>query len=250
MARWLSGSLQDADDEVALLALFDGIGGARRSFELCGVNLAVYMSCEIDEPARRVVRYTWPTRVEMGSVVDLTADAVAKVLQEHPRVKLLVVVGGFPCKGMSSASITGEGLLNVHSVLLFEMLRVLRELREQLEIPVEYIGECVASMKPEQRVECTRLFGVTPVMADGGDISHTRRQRLYWCSIAAQMKWACGTSDWHGCLRLHIPGGPGPTSRWKAPRVAWPRLSTVDRFATFLRARRVSGDGAAPAFLL
>ena len=27
------------------------------------------------------------------------------------------------------------------SVLLFEMLRVLRELREQLEIPVEYMGD-------------------------------------------------------------------------------------------------------------
>ena len=237
VARWLQGSLQAADEEIALLAVFDGIGGARRAVELCNVNVAVYMSVEIHEPAKRVVRYAWPTRVELGSVRDVTVERIAAILLEFPRVRVLLVVGGFPCKGLSSANIGGAGITNEHSVLIFELLRLIRELREGLTCTVEFVAECVASMSPDQRVECTRLFGVSPILVHAHDISHARRSRLYWCSFAANVEWGCPTSDWHGCLQLHIPGGPGPTSRWKGGKVSWPRRSSVDRFNTFLRAR-------------
>ena len=89
-----------------------------------------------------------------------------------------------------SANIDVQGLENAHSVLLFELLRLLRGLRERAPFAVEFVGECVASMKPTERVEVARLSGVTPIMIDAADISHARRRRLYWCSHAAQTE--CG----------------------------------------------------------
>ena len=64
--QWLAGGVSRADDEVALLACFDGIGGARRALELAGVNVAAYLSCEVDEPAKRVVRYSAQPALRSG----------------------------------------------------------------------------------------------------------------------------------------------------------------------------------------
>ena len=235
--QWLGGSISRADDEVALLACFDGIGGARRAMELAGVNVAAYLSCEVDEPAKRVVRYSWPTRHEMGSITKLTGQAVAEVLELFPRVLLLLVCSGFPCKGLSSSNIQGDGLQNKQSVLLFELIRLLGELRSVLNIKVRFLAECVASMGEQERMECSRLLGCAPVIIDGACISHCRRERLYWSDWFAEVAWQAPRSLRRGVLELRPPGGPGVTARWKRPGVRWPRSSGLDRFATFLRAR-------------
>jgi site-specific DNA-cytosine methylase len=97
--------------------------------ELAGVNVAAYLSCEVDEPAKRVVPYSWPTRTEVGSIRNLTGQKVAEFLEGFPRILLLLVVAGFPCKGMSASNIHGSGLRDKQSVLLFELVRLRAELR-------------------------------------------------------------------------------------------------------------------------
>ena len=54
-----------------LISLFDGIGGARRAFELLGLGLAGYCSAETHGPASRVARYAWPDIWEIGDVCAL-----------------------------------------------------------------------------------------------------------------------------------------------------------------------------------
>ena len=208
------------------------------------------MSSEVDPPAMRVVQYAWPTRIDMGPVQTITGERVAQMLQAYPRVRKLYVVAVFPCKGFSSANSGSKGLDNVQSVLLFELVRVIRELERDLAcvgISVRFCAECVASMKEPDRVHCTRLLGCAPLVIDAGEISHARRQRLLWCNFASEVSWHCPTSEWHDTLRLEPSGGPGPVSRWKAAHVAWPRKSGLDRFATFLRAR--PKDKEPPLFL-
>eukprot|EP00973_Karenia_brevis_P093802 12419168-Karenia_brevis.AAC.1 len=58
-----------AQDSVILLSLFDGISGARRSLDLAGINVGLYVSCETDAQACRVTRYAWPDVLEMGDVL-------------------------------------------------------------------------------------------------------------------------------------------------------------------------------------
>ena len=150
---------------------------------------------------------------------------------------MLLVVAGFPCKGLSSANIGGAGLQNKDSVLLFELVRLLGELRDVLSIKVRFLAECVASMSEAERVECSRLLGCAPVVVDASWISHCRRERLYWGDWFAEVAWQSTLNMRRGVLELRPPGGPGSTTRWKKPGVSWTRATGLDRFATFLRAR-------------
>ena len=207
--QWLAGGVSRADDEVALLACFDGIGGARRAMELAGVNVAAYLSCEVDEPAKRVVRYSWPTRTEVGSITSLTGRKVAEHLEGFPRILLLLVVAGFPCKGLSSSNINGSGLRDKQSVLLFELVRLLVELREALTIKVRFLAECVASMNEAERMECSRLLACAPIVVDSAEISHCRRERLYWgdwfAEVACRLRSACAAVCFSSSLQA-VPG--------------------------------------------
>ncbi|CAK0817390.1 unnamed protein product [Prorocentrum cordatum] len=56
----------DFRDEVVLLSLFDGIGGARRALDLLGLTPALFLSAEIDAEAKRVTKYAWPDVLESG----------------------------------------------------------------------------------------------------------------------------------------------------------------------------------------
>ena len=108
--------------------------------EQAGVTVAAYLSCETDERATRDVRYSWPTRTEVSSITRLTGRKIAGHLEAHPRILLLRVVAGFPCKGLSSSNIHGAGLRDKQSVFLFELVRLLAELRQELTIKVHYHG--------------------------------------------------------------------------------------------------------------
>ena len=53
---------------VLLVSLFDSVGGARRSFDLLGVRLVGFVSCECDPRARKVVEATWPEVMSIDDV--------------------------------------------------------------------------------------------------------------------------------------------------------------------------------------
>ena len=92
----------------------------------------------------------------------------------------MLVVAGFPCKGLSSSNIHGAGLRDKQSFLPFELVRLLAELRQELTIKVHFLAECVASMNEAERMECSRLLGCAPVVVDAACITHCRRERLCW----------------------------------------------------------------------
>ena len=232
------------------------------------------MSSEVDPPAMRVVQYAWPTRIDMGPVQPITGERVAQMLHAYPRVRKLYVVAGFPCKGFSSANPGAKGLDNVQSVLLFELVCVIRELERDLAcvgISVRFCAECVASMKESDRVHCTRLLGCAPLVIDAGEISHARRQRLSGailplrCHGIAQPP--CGTThcDWnrpvvpapspdgrqrtsHGCARVDSIGlqpSSVPGRRTRSRRSSWPTAVTAATNTPCVFGRR-RGTGPLP----
>ena len=148
--RWLGSGVTRGDEEAGLLAIFDEIGRARRAFGLIGCGVVVYMSSEVNPSANRVLQYAWLTRVDVGPVQQVTGVYLAQIMHSYPRVRYLYVVGGFPCKGFSLANPDAKGLASAQSVLLFELVRVLRELEDGLvgaRVRVRFLAECVASIK-------------------------------------------------------------------------------------------------------
>ena len=89
---------------MAILSVFDGIGGIRRAFELAGTTPALFLTCEIDREAQRVMRRAWPDAFELGDIRDVKADDLARRIGSRGRIRSLLVSAGFPGQGMSGLS--------------------------------------------------------------------------------------------------------------------------------------------------
>jgi DNA (cytosine-5)-methyltransferase 1 len=108
---------------ITIGSLFSGIGGLElgieSAFAAAGVPARVAWQVEQDEYCRAVLAKHWPGADR--SVVDVRAAGLSL-----PRVDVLC--GGPPCQDISGAG-KQEGLSGERSGLLFEYLRIVRELR-------------------------------------------------------------------------------------------------------------------------
>lgn len=99
-------------------SLFAGIGGFDLGFERAG--FAVAWHAEIDRAASAILRYRWPEVPNLGDVTKIDGAAIEPVD---------VICGGFPCQDLSVAG-KRAGFTGKRSVLAFEFLRIVREMRE------------------------------------------------------------------------------------------------------------------------
>lgn len=99
-------------------SLFAGIGGFDLGFERAGFSLAWH--AEIDKAASAILRYRWPDVPNLGDVTKIDGAAIEPVD---------VICGGFPCQDLSVAG-KRAGFTGTRSVLAFEFLRIVREMRE------------------------------------------------------------------------------------------------------------------------
>ena len=237
LSHWLEGGTGRADNELLLLSLFDGIGGARRALELCRVGVACYAASETASAAKRVTRYSWPSPVDLGDVKNITGATVHQLLLKYPTVTKILLVGGAPCQGLSGVNRRRTGLKHPESTLFHEIPRIVKEIRAlEVTVELEFFVENVASMTAATRLEISECLGCSPVRLCNSAFSHARRPRLYWCSFCNWIQWSCETRWRGGVLELLPEACTGPTSRWKKPGVAWKRSSALARLPTFLRA--------------
>lgn len=99
-------------------SLFAGVGGFDLGFERAG--FAVAWHAEIDKAASAILRYRWPEVPNLGDVTKIDGAAIEPVD---------VICGGFPCQDLSVAG-KRRGFAGERSVLAFEFLRIVREMRE------------------------------------------------------------------------------------------------------------------------
>lgn len=110
----------------------------------------------------------------MGSVVD--AD-----FSQYEGFDLLI--GGSPCQNLSRMG-NGEGLWGDESILFFEYVRALKEVK-----PKYFLLENNASMSKKNKDIITKIMGVEPVFIDSIDFSAQNRKRLYWTNIPVK-EWS------------------------------------------------------------
>ena len=171
-------------DVVGLVSLFDGIGGARRSFDLLGVELAAFAISEISEPACKIVRHVWPEVQEWGDIKQVGKEQIQSFLRSALHLRVIFIAAGSPCQDVSGLNANGKGLLGQSSSLLFEALRVIdliKELAKGIEVCV--LIENVKSMDshgPESRRAFSRLLNVLPICSCPSNFCDVRRPRYYW----------------------------------------------------------------------
>lgn len=99
-------------------SLFSGVGGFDIGLERAGHEIAWHS--EIEPHACAVLRERWPDVPNLGDVTKIDGAAIPPVD---------VICGGFPCQDLSVAG-KRRGFEGERSVLAFEFLRIVREMRE------------------------------------------------------------------------------------------------------------------------
>ena len=101
------------------LDLFSGIGGFSLGLERTG-GFETVAFCEIDEWCRSQLARNWPGVPVHTDIGELDGQTIGHVD---------IVTGGFPCQDVSFANTTAKGIDGARSGLVFELLRVIREVR-------------------------------------------------------------------------------------------------------------------------
>jgi site-specific DNA-cytosine methylase len=153
-----------------ILSLFDGIGCAKLALNKSDIKYNKYYSSEIDKFAIGVVDYNFDDVIHVGDI---------REIQNLPVIDLLV--GGSPCQDLSSGSHAGQGLAGQQSGLLFEYIRVFKELK-----PKWFLLENVKPRKPEWKDEIDRLMGCESILINSDIFVPQNRPRYYWTNIPIQ----------------------------------------------------------------
>lgn len=154
-----------------ILSLFDGMSCGQIALREIGVKVDKYFASEIDKHAIAQTQLNFPETIQLGSVTEVKAT-------DLPPIDLLI--GGSPCQGFSFA---GKQLnfSDPRSVLFFEYVRILKEIRE-INPNVKFLLENVR-MKRQFEAVISEQLGLQPVMINSALVSAQNRVRLYWTNI-------------------------------------------------------------------
>lgn len=156
---------------ITVLSLFDGMSCGQIALRELGIKVKTYFASEIDGAAIQTTNLNFPDTVQLGDVRNVKAANL-------PKIDLLI--GGSPCQGFS---ICGKRLNfeDPRSVLFFEFVRVLNEVREK-NPDVLFLLENV-KMKREFEGVISQYLGLQPVQINSALVSAQNRIRLYWTNI-------------------------------------------------------------------
>lgn len=224
---------------VLVIALFSGIGGTFRIYDLLDVIPLGGIAVDIHAPANRIVSRRWPGVEILRDIRLITRDDVAKWRRTFHTAREIHLWGGFPCRDLSSARAGRLNLAGSESGLFFEFLRIWQLLVDEFppEVEIKVAAENVASMDESASMEISHWMQCQPYFLDSADAVPLRRPRLCWTNVNLE-----------GCLhgitllpdrrwvRVEAKAPFPTTSQWITPGFEWPGERDVGCFPTCMRA--------------
>ena len=89
--------LGHSSDQIGLIELFGGIGGARLALELLRIEPGIHVYVEPSEEAALVSMGEWPEAIRHSVIEDLEEGDVQQWVKAGPHVAVWIVTAGFPC---------------------------------------------------------------------------------------------------------------------------------------------------------
>lgn len=151
-----------------ILSLFDGMSCGHIALDRANIKVEKYYASEIKKHAIELVKKQYPKTIHLGDVTKINSSLL-------PRIDLLI--GGFPCKGISKLNQNQDGLEHIESKLFYEYVRLWKELN-----PKYFLLENTRGNK-EALTIVTEIMGVEPIMINSRLVSAQNRPRLYWTNI-------------------------------------------------------------------
>ena len=151
-----------------VLSLFDGMSCGQLALQRANIKYDNYFVSEIKKTAIKVTQHHFPKTIQLGDVKNIN-------LKQLPKIDLLI--GGSPCQDFSIINTKQLGLQGEKSVLFYEYLRILKELK-----PKYFLLENVR-MKKQSEQELNEYLGVKGLHINSQLVSYQRRPRIYWTNI-------------------------------------------------------------------
>lgn len=156
------------------VSLFDGMSCLMIALKRLGVSIDKYYASEVDPHCIKLTKHRWPNIIHLGDVSKIKGSDIGFAD---------LLAGGSPCQGLSRAGL-GLGFEDPRSVLFYQYIRLLKELREY-NPDIKFLLENVR-MDQESELIISRLLGVNPILINSSLVSAQNRERLYWTNIGMQ----------------------------------------------------------------
>ena len=181
LVRSIGSFLGRGRDRVGLVELFAGVGGARRAFDLLGLEVAWHVSAELDPRARRVERAAWPDVQQFEDARLITAHSLREAPSKHVHLSVILVTAGPPRRGCHDLSGEPNGKSSDCSQLFAEVPRVKEVVRSLFpRARVHALLETVADISSASLNCISSVMGAIPVGLCMKGWGPALRPRLYW----------------------------------------------------------------------
>ena len=203
---------------VVVISLFNGIGGARRAYDVAGVEPMGLIMVDIHRPANRVSTKRWPAGTLWLDVRELSKEALENLILGFEECEEIHVWAGFPCVDLSSAKAGRQNLGGERSGLIYEALRILADLRSSYpHVRVHFVVENVASMDIEARDQISELLGTEPFRVDPVLQAPLSRPRFCWTSLEVFEVEGITLEAKAGYHEMKVDGQWPPVEDWIDP---------------------------------
>lgn len=178
------------------LSLFSGIGGFEVAIHRIFPDAECIGYSEIEKNALAVYKHHFPKHKNLGDITKLTEQELLRVIADGCDL----VVGGFPCKNLSSVARLNRygdssGLKGKQSGLFYDMIRIMKIVfRENKD--VNFVIENNASMKISSRETITKCleeiwkYGnrIYITKLDCASFGVQTRKRLFWTNFPISIR--------------------------------------------------------------
>ena len=158
-------------NKINVLSLFDGMSCGQIALNKLGIKPNKYFASEIKKNAIKCTMHNFPDTIQLGDVRNING-------YDLPKIDLLI--GGSPCQDFSRANSTRNGLNGLKSVLFYEYIRLLNEIK-----PKYFLLENVIMDNLGYNI-ISELLNTEPVRINSSKVSGALRDRLYWTNIGPE----------------------------------------------------------------
>ena len=235
---------------VLVISLFNGIGGAFRTYDLLGLRPKGLIAFDTHGPANRVTSRAWPHCEIYLDVRFFSREFFRDVLVRFLGILEIHLWAGFPCVDLSSAKFGRKGLDGAASGLFYEVIRVRKIILEEIPNGIIYkeVIENVASMARDQCDRISNLVGRRPYFLDCCDAVPMHRPRLCWTTESLNGVMDDVYLQEEGPWMKVVAEATYPAqSSWMTPGSVWPGGETGTILPTAMKAIPRSRPPVGPA---
>ena len=231
----MNPSAQGMTIPILVISLFDGIGGAMRSYNVAGARPAKYVSIEIHSPAKRVVSRRWPEAIQFDDVNAVDATLIREWIGQAGPIRGIHLWGGFPCKDLSAAKAGRRNLEGDHSSLFYQLKRIWKEVHSiSPELETTLFAENVCSMDVSARDTITAELGFAPYRVDSDHVVCLSRPRFVWTNLTVREDEHVWTEWKNGFWQVYFSCERLQGLAWTDP--GWTPFDETAVFPTCMRA--------------